>query len=602
MGLFRCCRSNAAVNENAHSKLSAHAGNTSSQGDNYDEDIQAVRWMRERSLERSLEKELRSMSDDERRLLTMQSEDEFCSSKREAGMNEAQTLSFVGKDAFGKKLRSNAEIIEDLFDESQRSQTEIETLEGEGHEKLRILSKKDVASIELEDRQRHNLEKRNRRESKPSKEQDLSLSKKQRSNQVSPSKVAPVIKAASKVLMESKDRNATRDLEYASSEIFQPDAYLQLKGNIDPVARDRYLVAVQLLHRRIIQKQDSLSAAEKAFLKDLLQPKEDDESTINERILEIESTVERLDSTERVGGDHLSIECARLSSSSSKENLKSSLYVDLYSVRPTPSEDGVEAALGYQSSQSSKKRPNVALTHTDESIDAPPSLTTEEEGNYDDLRDSPFPVLGASQIQNRLLKVRLMEALRGFLPYSVSEQNFWLKFSMERDGCSLKTLLGKMRGSHSCLIVIQAEGDKNHIFGAFTSTQWSRHERWFGNGQSFLFKSKDTLEVYPFTGADDMVQYCSSQMIAVGGGDWMVSSPFGNEEAKGIGLLLDGDLQGGESYSCATFCNPCLSHNNEFSILNIEVWTLTPCMTEDEAEKLHQRKQLVEANRREATN
>jgi hypothetical protein len=46
--------------------------------------------------------------------------------------------------------------------------------------------------------------------------------------------------------------------------------------------------------------------------------------------------------------------------------------------------------------------------------------------------------------------------------------------------------------------------------------------------------------------------------------------------------MIDGDLVGGETNSCATFGNPRLCKNtsasNEFSIANVEVWTLTPCL------------------------
>jgi hypothetical protein len=184
----------------------------------------------------------------------------------------------------------------------------------------------------------------------------------------------------------------------------------------------------------------------------------------------------------------------------------------------------------------------------------------------------------------------------------VSEENFWLKFSLERDGASLHTLQHNLRASQYSLLVIQAKEDGHEsLFGAFTSSPWRRKESWFGTGQSFLFKKTDTLEVYPFTGSDDLVQYCSNQMLAIGGGDWSVDSPFSKNEKKGIGLLVDGDLQGGESYSCATFCNPKLSRRNEFSILNMEVWTLTPCMTALEAEKLEKHKLFVAQNLREAT-
>ena len=596
----------------AYVKQMPDSAGAASRGDDFDEDLQAVIWMRERSLERSMEKGLKSMSEDEIRLMTTPSEDP--SIPVDVQVPEIQTRPASKTQALAKNSKGGAEILEDLLNESQRSQREIEELQEEAHEKLRILTRQEAVAAEKEDHLKQKRDRRRKREQRLSKQDHVQTSQQTPPKMASPSRAASAIQTATKVLTESKGNRTSKmgkstgipaKASTPSAAVhlhFESD--LKIKGEIDPAARHRYLVAVQLLHRRIIQKQESLSTTEKAFLQDLLKPKADDEATIDERIMEIESTMERLDSNQGLGVDPLSVDqlmCNGSQSSISKNIRKSDLSIDIFSETSSASGGAVEATLGSRTTRSGKKRSKTEFAQVPLDQAEPPALINDEDYDDDDLKDSTFPVLGADSIQPRLLKVRLMEALRGFLPYAISEQNFWLKFSLERDGCSLKTMLHKMRGSHSCLIVIEAKGDKNQIFGAFTSTEWGRQERWFGNGQSFLFRKKDTLEVYPYTGADDMVQYCSSQMIAVGGGDWNVSSPFGKGEAKGIGLLLDGDLQGGESYSCATFCNPCLSRKNEFSILNIEVWTLTPCMTEIEAERLHQHKQLVEANRREPT-
>lgn len=602
MGLFSCCRSDKAVDENAYGKRLADAEKAARRGENFDEDLQAVMWMRERSLERSLERGLKSMSEEEILKFTKASFDE--SIPKDDKVPGIKSRLSDPKTPLIKNTASSIDALEDLLDESRRSQQEIKQLQDDAHETLRILSKTEVDAAEREERHDQKLERRRKREQRKPKKQpkNTGQSQNQQPKRSPPTRVSPSILAATQSLVRSKEKNSkhkTSTLSGIPDLQLEPD--LEVKGNVDPTARDRYLVAVQLLHRRIIQKQESLSVAEKQFLLDLLRLKEDDESTIDERISEIESTIERLDSNHPLGAGGLSTDLLKtrtIPNSTSNDDRKSDVSVDVHSVTSSTSGVGVEATWGRWPRTNRKKRARAKNEDGSKSPlkQDPPDLTTEDD--VDDLQDSTFPVLGADSIQNRLLTVRLMEALRGFLPYAVSEQNFWLKFSLERDGCSLRTLLHKMQGCQSCLLVIQAKGDENHIFGAYTSNEWRRHDRWFGNGQSFLFKRTETLEVYPFTGSDDMVQYCSSQMMAVGGGDWSVSSPFGDSEATGIGLLLDGDLQGGESYSSATFCNPRLSPSNEFSILNVEVWTLTPCMTDVEAEKLIQHKIFVEANRR----
>jgi hypothetical protein len=230
--------------------------------------------------------------------------------------------------------------------------------------------------------------------------------------------------------------------------------------------------------------------------------------------------------------------------------------------------------------------------------------------------EHPFQILGADDpnLQTRVLTPSVMEALRGFFPYTVSESNFWLKFSLVRDGASLASLLATVRASSYTIIAV--ETNHGEVFGSFTGTPWRTGTKWFGTGEAFLWRLKKSrltsprnakesnfeneMEVYPYTGYDDLVQYCTSKIIAVGGGDWLDNPcPFQNEP-RGIGFMIDGDLAGGETNSSATFANPRLckkaSVSNEFSISNLEVWTLTPCLNAKDAAKLELQKLFVEEN------
>ena len=249
---------------------------------------------------------------------------------------------------------------------------------------------------------------------------------------------------------------------------------------------------------------------------------------------------------------------------------------------------------------------------------------------------TPYKLLLGNQLscsphRSLILDTARREALRGFLPHVVSEENFWLKFVLTTHGCSLGTLLHSVRASKYTLLCI--ETDRGTVFGTFTGSPWRVHSphadtnsnnsggRWYGTGEAFLFRFVDQsthLEVYPYTGNDDMVQYCTNNMLAVGGGDWnnphyqtnlstttttatttsLVKSPYGKSQPCGIGVLVDADLAGGESNSCATFANPRLSDETEFQIAHLEVWTLTPCTTVQEAEKLELHKLFVETHSR----
>ena len=89
-------------------------------------------------------------------------------------------------------------------------------------------------------------------------------------------------------------------------------------------------------------------------------------------------------------------------------------------------------------------------------------------------RSLPFQILGTSASDEashpHCLSPPLMESLSNFLPYKLTDQNFWMKYSLVRDGASLFTLLKNIRASRHTLIALETtDGD---VFGSFTSTSW----------------------------------------------------------------------------------------------------------------------------------
>jgi|EP00979_Chaetoceros_neogracilis_P000983 hypothetical protein len=96
------------------------------------------------------------------------------------------------------------------------------------------------------------------------------------------------------------------------------------------------------------------------------------------------------------------------------------------------------------------------------------------------------------------------------------------------------------------------------------------------------------VEVFAWTGSNYMTQLCTNDKIALGGGG-------------GFGLVIESNMLHGQTNQCATFGNPPLSkeHHNggSFEIVNLEIWTMTPCNNVKEAEKLEMAKLFLEANR-----
>lgn len=261
-------------------------------------------------------------------------------------------------------------------------------------------------------------------------------------------------------------------------------------------------------------------------------------------------------------------------------------------------------------------------------VDAWGVLEDEYAEGYGAFNTLPFRILGTSAndiaCHPHVLSPPLMESLQNFLPPTISESNFWLKYSLVRDGASLSSLLRNIRGTRRTLIAIETvEGE---VFGSFTSLPWRRNWNYFGNGESFLWrmrrsrsendaqhsildqaKLESELEVFYWSGKNNLVQYCTHEMLAVGGGllrdDNRVDISDERPDTGGFGLAIDSDLLRGTSSPCATFQSPPLSksHSNgsPFEILNMEVWTLTPCGSVAEAENMEMTALFLETYNRE---
>jgi len=251
---------------------------------------------------------------------------------------------------------------------------------------------------------------------------------------------------------------------------------------------------------------------------------------------------------------------------------------------------------------------------------------TAEELDNDEIGNN-FRILGTSvddaSAQPHVLSPPLMDALMNFLPSTLMNQNFWLKFSLVRDGASLDTFKRYVRGAKHTILAI--ETTKGQVFGSFTSAAWTNNPGYYGTGESFLWRMRKTrnnkvyslfeqaqmeneIDTFPFSGKNEFVQLCTHDRIAVGGGkleasatEWLDTTiDFGVQTS--FGLAIDDDLLNGTTSPCATFLNPCLlsetSIDETFQIVNMECWTLTPCYSVQEAEKLEMTKFFVQQSSR----
>mmetsp|Transcript_263 Transcript_263/g.300 ORF Transcript_263/g.300 Transcript_263/m.300 type:complete len:403 (+) Transcript_263:362-1570(+) len=257
----------------------------------------------------------------------------------------------------------------------------------------------------------------------------------------------------------------------------------------------------------------------------------------------------------------------------------------------------------------------------------------QDEGDYDSddaimgddilaTKSQDFSVLGTSYDMNNdyhhksshVLSPSLMDALRSHLPSSIKESNFWLKYSMIRDGANIRTLLQKVKSSKRTLLAIETmEGD---IIGSFTSAPWCKtieSRGYFGSGEAFVWRTdnkehsssscatthttssakekedddeeqKSIVEVFHWSGKNCNIQALvnEKQQLMIGGGVTdddnylsllssmsgdIYSSRSGNEDEDsdhddngdgGCSIIINADMLNGSSSECATFSSPPL--------------------------------------------
>jgi hypothetical protein len=234
----------------------------------------------------------------------------------------------------------------------------------------------------------------------------------------------------------------------------------------------------------------------------------------------------------------------------------------------------------------------------------------------DELENLGFNILGTSaddtSAHPHVMSPPLMDAVITFIPDHLQGQNLWLKYSLLRDGASLHTFKQYARASKDTILAI--ETTKGHVFGSFTSTPWRTNSSFFGGSSSFVWKMRHNrhtpchslfeqaemeseIDVFFLLEEGQKPQCCTSDILGLGGGklkeydlNGHVIGMDNDNEEYGFAIALQDDLLSGTTSKCHTYKNPCLadvsSNIETFEVLNLELWTFTPCFTLDSAEKL----------------
>ncbi len=271
-------------------------------------------------------------------------------------------------------------------------------------------------------------------------------------------------------------------------------------------------------------------------------------------------------------------------------------------VRIKVDHNGIEAII--KSSTSKSDREELSENIDIEKILSKPSTYSYQ--TWDLIKDEKqeYPILGVTdeiKESSRVLSPPMIDCLRTSLPFAVAEDNFWLKYNLSQDGASLDALYHSIRQSSKTIVAI--ETFSGEVFGAFLSSPWRTQRGFYGSCEAFVWKLKESrftptdsieeqarvesnVEVFKWSQDNRNIQMSDHTKMAIGGG-----RPENNDEEEwGFGIALDDSLYKGTSSPCITFQSPILapgsSQGQVFEVSNLEVWTLTPCQNETEAEQL----------------
>ena len=157
---------------------------------------------------------------------------------------------------------------------------------------------------------------------------------------------------------------------------------------------------------------------------------------------------------------------------------------------------------------------------------------------WDRFNNNPqtFPILGNLDeiLENdRILSPPMIESLRKFLPNIITDDNFWLKYSMVKDGSSILNLFNCVHQSSRTLLAIETvDGD---VFGGFVSSPWRNHNDFYGSCEAFLWRLKSSkfvpcssmeeqvkmessVKTYNWSRQNRSVQMSNRSRIVIGGG------------------------------------------------------------------------------------
>ena len=156
------------------------------------------------------------------------------------------------------------------------------------------------------------------------------------------------------------------------------------------------------------------------------------------------------------------------------------------------------------------------------------------------------------------------------LPTGIAYAKWKRIYSLARDGDSFEACVRLVKDYNQTLLIVRTS--RNEICGGFADDCWEQPHlagaQFYGGPGACLFSvvdpTKGKLKAYKWTGANRYIQLTDvhRKLLAFGGGG----------EEGSFGLCVESDFQRGSTGHCETFGNDPLCHEENFQIVDVEIF------------------------------
>lgn len=154
-----------------------------------------------------------------------------------------------------------------------------------------------------------------------------------------------------------------------------------------------------------------------------------------------------------------------------------------------------------------------------------------------------------------LISEEVANNIRAYLPYSQKVRHWRLIYDTRVDGTTLVSFYQNTDDQGPTVLIVKT--DENEVFGGFASESWKKSSKYYGTGETFLFRC-DPFQVFQWSKKNNYFLFSRDDSIAFGGGGR-------------FGLWLDDEFSYGSGQECATF-EGAISKEEDFKVYAVQVW------------------------------